>query len=202
MSKIAVVDIVILLAIVGGSLNGLRVGALRQLGNLLIFYMSLILTTRFYRLLLPTAKRLLVGAPSAIMEGVLFGIILILIFALLGLLLLGVALKRNPERGKKRVNWRRLEKLPGQSLAGTMNHLLGLVLGFVTISLWIGIGLILYRFVIGSSWLDWEKYRVTLQADYAKSVLLDVFNNFLPVVVGTLEPWFPNGLPSLFLSTR
>ena len=202
MSKIAVLDIMIVLLIVGGSLNGLRVGALRQLGNLLVFYMSLILTTRFYRLLLPTAKRLLAGAPSAIMEGVLFSLLLVLVYALLGILLLGIALKRKPDRGKKRVNWKRLDRLPGQSLASTLNHLAGLVLGFVTISLWIGIGLLVYRFVIGSSWLDWEKYRIALQADYAKSVLLGVFSSFLPVVIGTLEPWFPNGLPTLFLFTR
>ena len=199
MSRIAVLDVMIILLLVGGSLNGLRIGALRQLGSLLIFYMSLILTTRFYRLLLPPVRRLLAGAPSAIMEGVLFGLLLILVFALLGLLLFGVALKRKPERGKKRVDWRHLDKLPGQSLASTLNHLAGLALGFVTISLWIGVGLIIYRFVIGSSWLDWEKYRLALHADYAKSVLLGVFNSFLPVVIGVIEPWFPNGLPTLFL---
>lgn len=68
MPGIAVLDVFIVIAIAGGSLNGLRIGAGRQLISLLIFYMSMVLTTRFYRLLLPYVNQLLSGAPTAIVE--------------------------------------------------------------------------------------------------------------------------------------
>ena len=201
MGRIALLDVLIVLSIIAGSLNGLRIGAVRQLGSLIVFYMSLILTARFYRLLLPPARRLLAGAPSAMMEGALFTLLLLLIYAILALLIFGLGFQQKPRRGKNRVDWRRMDYLRGQSLASVLNHLGGLVLGFVTISFWIGVGLIVYRFLISSSWLDWDKYRVALEADYQKSVLLSVFRTFLPYFVDTLRPWFPSGLPNLFLLT-
>lgn len=90
MGKIAILDIVMLIALVAGSLNGLRVGALRQLASLVTLYLSVILTTRFYTLLLRPVKRLLVGAPSSMVEGVLFFVLLIIMFAILSVLFLAM----------------------------------------------------------------------------------------------------------------
>jgi uncharacterized membrane protein required for colicin V production len=199
MAKVALLDIAIVVLIVGGSLNGLRIGAIRQLGSLLIFYVSLVLSTRFYHLLLPSAQRLLVGAPGVILESILFLILLVLIYAILGLLILDVALERKPNRAQNRIDWRHLERANGQSFAGVLNHLAGLALGFVTIGFWIGALLIIYNFLISASWLDWENYRLALEADYQKSVLVPVFQNLLPYLIDTLRPWFPAGLPTIFL---
>ena len=192
-------DVVIVLLIVIGTLNGLRIGALRQLGNLLFFYISVILSTRFYYMLLPNAKRLLAGAPVIMVETFLFSMILVIVYALLGIALFGYALSRRPDRQRKHTNWRDFGfRHDGESVANTLNHLGGLVIGFLTISAWIGVGLIIYRFLLDSSWLDWDHYRRALLRGYHSSVLVPVFNVFLPYVVESIAPWFPDGLPSIF----
>jgi hypothetical protein len=195
-------DVVIVLLIVAGTLNGLRIGAVRQLGNLLFFYISVILSTRFYHMLLPHAKRLLAGAPMIMVETFLFTIILVIVYALLGIALLGYALSRRPERQRRHRNWRDISFHGGESLAKTLNHLAGLAIGFLTISAWIGVGLLVYRFLLGSSWLDWDHYRRGLLRGYRSSVLVPVFKVFLPYVVDSIEPWFPGGLPSIFWLRR
>ncbi len=201
MQGITGLDIVIVLLIVGGSLNGLRIGAVRQLASLVVFYLSVILTTRFYRLLLPSARKLLAGAPTAVLEAVIFTVILLVVYALLSLLIINMTTMRNPERGTRRTNWRNPQAKPGESLAGTLNHLSGIPLGFLTVAVWIGIGLLVYRFMLSSSWLDWDDYRQKLAAGYQGSALVPVFRAFLPYVLKTLAPWFPRGLPSIFLTS-
>ena len=200
MGKIAILDIMMLVALVAGSLNGLRVGALRQLASLVTLYLSVILTTRFYQLLLWPVKRLLGGAPSSIVEGVLFVVLLIITFALWACSFSWSSSLIGNGEGENKINWRDPNHVPGQALAKTLNHLSGLALGFVTASLWIGVGVMIYRFIISTSWLNWESYRTALSTDYGKSVLLNVFKTFLPYVVGTIEPWFPAGLPTIFLT--
>ena len=200
MQNITGLDIVMVLLIVGGSLNGLRIGAVRQLAGLLVFYLSVILTTRFYRLLLPSARSLLLGAPTAVLEAVIFTLILLVVYAILSVLIINMTTMRHADRGQKRFNWRNpVQKSPGESLAGTLNHLAGIPLGFFTVAMWIGVGLLVYRFMISSSWLDWEDYRQKLAAGYQGSMLVPIFRTFLPYALKALEPWFPSGLPSIFL---
>lgn len=198
MPSIAVLDVFIVLAIAGGSLNGLRIGAGRQVISLIILYMSTVLTTRFYRLLLPYIKRLLSDAPAAIVESVVFLVILLLVFGLLSLLILGFALGQQKERRGTGYNWKRPMDTTGQSLAGTLNHLGGIAVGFVTVCVWIGIGLLIYNFIINSAWAEWENYRRRLLQDYQVSTLVPVFRVFLPYVLRTIEPWLPGGLPAMF----
>jgi len=201
MQNITGLDIVMVLLIVGGSLNGLRIGAVRQVAGLVVFYLSVILTTRFYRLLLPSARNLLVGAPTAVLEAVIFVLILLVVYALLSVLLISMTTMRHPERGsKKQGRWHSSALTSsGESVAGTLNHLAGIPLGFFTAALWIGVGVLVYRFMISSNWLDWEDYRQKLAAGYQGSMLVPIFRSFLPYALKALEPWFPSGLPSIFL---
>jgi hypothetical protein len=198
MSGIAMLDVFIVLAIAGGSLNGLRIGAGRQLISLLILYMSTILTTRFYRLLLPYANRLLSNAPAAIVESVLFMVILLLVFGILSVLILDFAMGQQKERRRTGYNWRRPLDTTGQSLVSTLNHLAGIAVGFVSVCVWISIGLLVYNFLINSPWADWEVHRRRLLGDYQLSSLVPVFRVFLPYVLRTIEPWLPGGLPAMF----
>ena len=198
MPGIAVLDVFIVIAIAGGSLNGLRIGAGRQLISLLIFYMSMVLTTRFYRLLLPYVNQLLSGAPTAIVESLLFTIILLLVFAILSLLILGFAMGQQKERRGTGYNWKRPMDTTGQSLVSTLDHLGGIAVGFVTVCVWIGIGLLIYNFLVNSAWADWESQRRVLLKDYHTSALVPVFRIFLPYVLRTIEPWLPGGLPVMF----
>jgi len=197
MQGITMLDVLIVLLIVAGTLNGLRIGAARQLVSLVIFYISMILTTRFYRLLLPYVNELLVGAPSAIVEAVLFVVVLLLLYLLLSILILGLAVTQRRRRGRG-YDWRRAEHTAGQSLASTLDHLGGIAIGFLTVGLWIGIGLLVYGFLLGSSWVEWEAHRHRLLQDYQAAILVPVFQNFLPYVLKTIEPWLPQGLPMMF----
>ena len=197
MQGIAMLDVLIVLLVVAGTLNGLRIGALRQLVSLVIFYVSMILGTRFYRLLLPYVNEILVGAPSAIVEAVVFVVVLLLLYLLLSILILGMTLTQRRRRGRG-YDWRRAEHTAGQSLASTLDHLGGIAVGFLAVGLWLGIGLLVYGFLLGSSWVEWEAYRHRLLRDYQMSVLLPVFRNFLPYVLKMVEPWLPQGLPVMF----
>mgnify|MGYP001037247234 CR=1 FL=1 len=198
MPSIAMLDILIVLLIVAGTLNGLRIGAVRQLASLIILYISMILSTRFYRLLLPYVNRLLEGASSVIVEAVVFAVVLLLLFILLSILILGMVMTQRRRRRGRGYNWRVREDTTAQSLASALNHLGGIAVGFVTIGLWIGIGLLVYRFLLGSSWIEWEAHRQRLARDYEASILVRVFMNFLPYVLRTVEPWLPGGLPVMF----
>lgn len=199
MKGLVILDVILVLFIVGGSLNGLRIGALRQLASLVTFYISIILTTRFYRSLLPHVERLLSGAPGAVLDGVLFSIILLLLYAVLSIIFFGVVWTNRPFRARRGFNWRKPPDLTGQSVVSIVNHLGGLVIGFVTICCWIAIGLLVLNFMLGSFWFEWEDYRRRLAIQYDLSSLVPVFRRFLPYVIRTINPWFPEGLPTLFL---
>lgn len=86
----------------------------------------------------------------------------------------------------------------GQSLVSTLDHLGGIAVGFVTVCLWIGIGLLIYNFMINSPWVEWETHRRRLLRDYQVSALVPVFRVFLPYALRALEPWLPGGLPAMF----
>lgn len=198
MPGIAVLDVVMVLALVGGTLNGLRVGALQQVASLVILYVSVVITTRFYRFVLPFANRLMAGAPTAIVEAAVFTAFLVILYLILSILILDLALSRQRERRGTGYNWRHMDYQTGQSLGSVLNHLGGLAIGFVITAVWIGIGLLIYRFVLSGNWVQWEDWRHRLLRDYQASILVPAFQAVLPLVLKTIEPWLPGGLPGMF----
>ena len=126
-------------------------------------------------------------------------VMLLLIFASLSLLILGFALSKQKERRGTGYNWKRPRDTTGQSLVGTLNHLGGIAVGFVTVCVWIGIGLLIYNFVSSSAWVGMGRPTgERLLHDYQVSTLVPVFRVFLPYVLRTIEPWLPGGLPAMF----
>lgn len=197
-SNLAVLDIVLVVAMAVGSLDGLRIGALRQFVSLGILYVSVVFTTRFYQYLVARVARFLPGAPMSLLEGVLFGIVLLFTYGILSVLILSAAggMRRFRHGG---YDWRRPQEPVEQSVLGTVNHVAGIVVGFGMACLWLGLGIYVYRFMLESSWLDWEDYRYLLRNDYLRSTLAPVFLRFLPYALRTIEPWFPEGLPGIFM---
>jgi len=187
MPGIAVLDVVMVLALVGGTLNGLRIGALQQVASLVILYVSVVITTRFYRHLLPFANRLLAGAPTAIVEAAVFTAFLVILYLILSILILDLALSRQRERRGTGYNWRHMDFQTGQSLGSVLHPLGG-----------IGIGLLIYRFVLSGNWVQWEDWRHRLLRDYQASILVPAFQIVLPMALKTIEPWLPGGLPGMF----
>lgn len=197
MQTITVLDVGIVLALAFGTLNGLRKGAAHQLGSLFFMYVSVILSTRFYHMLLPHALRLLAGAPTVVLKTFLYCLLLMIIYALFGIVLYGVVLNRRPDRRIAKISWKNVRRDATESLGGTLNHLGGLMLGFVTATAWISIGLLILGFFLNYSWLDWDHYRRGLSGTYKTSILVPVFKTFLPYLVGVIEPWFPGGIPAI-----
>ncbi|HSJ57996.1 MAG TPA: CvpA family protein [Anaerolineae bacterium] len=175
-------DVVIILALAAGLVYGFVRGLVRMVLSLLVLYIAAVLALTFhvglgnwiyYAFLLP--RQISLGAA--------FLFILILASAIINFIL---------SRTYKET------ELPG---VRQIDQLGGLIVGFVLTSFWIGFAILVLGFFLNAS-IQAGETPSGLILFFRRSTMVSMFYRFVPVVLATLRPWMPRGLPPEIFTTR
>jgi uncharacterized membrane protein required for colicin V production len=83
-----------------------------------------------------------------------------------------------------------------------IDQLGGMILGFILICTWIGLVIVALAFVLGATDTAIGSVRDNMLMYFETSFLIPIFYRFLPIVVATLTPWMPKGLPPEIFALR
>ncbi len=169
-------DVLIVLALLGGAALGFVRGLIRMALSLLILYVAAVLAVTFH-VRLGTLISYMSGLRLTISQGI--GFLLILIVTSVALNFLRHRTYRDTE-------------LPGLR---QIDQLGGMVIGFFLTSIWIGFGILVVAFVLGTPVAGDDGFRLNMISYFQGSNLIPIFYKFLPVALATLRPWMPRGLP-------
>jgi uncharacterized membrane protein required for colicin V production len=174
------IDIIIVFALLGGVALGFIRGLIRMALNLLVLYAATVLAMALY---IPFGRFIgtIFGLPEAVNEAIAF---------LLILLATTIAINFVLHRTYKDT------ELPG---IRQIDQLGGMVIGFFLTCIWIGLGIAVLSFLLDSLDTGTSVLRTNLIYFLRTSVLMPIFNAFLPIAFATLKPWMPKGqLPEIF----
>lgn len=153
--------------------------------NLLVLYIAIVLAMTFYVELGYRFALIFSGAlAQSVTEIIAFVVILVVMVAILTFVV-GRTFKNT--------------ELPG---VRQIDQLGGMVIGFVLICTWIGLAIIAIGFVLSATDVGESSLRTNMLHFYSSSFLIPIFYKLLPVVLFTLRPWMPKGLPPDVFSQR
>jgi uncharacterized membrane protein required for colicin V production len=156
-------------------------GLLRQVIGLAALYIGAILGMQYYGLLSEWVRALTFQpTTNRFLNALCFLVILILVASV--------------------INWlaydayrsTRLQILP------LIDQLGGVILALVTMLILIALLLPVVAFATVETWPWGEPARVFIDTGLKSSRLITIFNDFKPLLLTTLLPWLPAGLPALF----
>lgn len=173
-------DIFILFALFFGLAIGYMQGFVRQLIGLGALYIGAILGAQYYRYVADWIQQVFPNAPARLVNGLGFFLILIVVTSIL--------------------NWLAFDAYgSGTSRRFPMaDHLGGSVLGLVTVFIVITMLIPIASFATGEIWPYADDSRYVLMYGLQTSQLVDFFDIVKPLLLSSLTPWLPGGLPSIF----
>ncbi len=173
-------DIVILLLLIVGLAIGYAQGLVRQVIGLAALYIGAILGAQYYTVVAGWVHALFPGPSSRAVNAFGFFVILIAVVSLL--------------------NWLAFDAYHATklNLFPLIDHMGGSILGLITTVIIISFCVPILTFATGEPWPWSEAARYNLITGLQSSRFLVVFQLFTPGLLGTLAPWLPNGLPSIF----
>jgi uncharacterized membrane protein required for colicin V production len=178
-------DILIVFALLAGIAWGFVRGLVRMALNLAILYIATVLAMTFY----PTVGRWLkMIAGSNLGKSITEVIAFVLILALTTAILHFIVSRTYKDT-----------ELPG---VRQIDQLGGMLIGFVVISTWIGLTIVALAFILSATDTAISGLRDNLLMYFHNSRLIPIFYRFLPIVLATLRPWMPKGLPPDIFSFR
>ncbi len=161
-------------------LIGYTQGLLRQLIGLAALYVAAILGAQYHVLLGGGFRMLLTNVPSRLVNGLAFFTIVIFVTVLVTALALDAYHSLRP------------------SLPAVIDHLGGGVVSLLTVVLAITLFLPVLSFTALEMWPTMEPARQFVNSGLNASKLLAIFVSLKPLLLSTLSPWLPGGLPSIF----
>ena len=171
-------DVLIVFILLGGIALGFIRGLVRMVLSLLVLYIAMVLAMTFY---VPTGRWVnFITAgylPKNTTEALAFVIIVVLTTMILNFVLY---------RTYKDT------ELPG---IRQIDQLGGMIVGFILICTWIGLGIVALGFVLSATDVAGSGLRENMVRYFQTSNLIPIFYKFLPIVLATLRPWMPKGLP-------
>lgn len=176
------VDFVIIIMLLAGMALGFAQGLVRQLIGLVALYIGLVLATQFFRPLSQTAANVMTIAPNTLSNAAAFFVIL---FAAMSV-----------------VNYFGMDAYKSTKirLIPFLDQITGIFLG--VFSMWIIVSVAVNVLVFAANTQIWpgnsETFRLLLRSGLEQSRLGEVTSTTLPMIVSTLRPWLPSGLPALF----
>ena len=178
-------DALIAFALLGGIVLGFLQGLVRMALGLLVLYIATVLAMTFYAQGGRLIAYLSSGALPRPMNEALAFVFILLLFSLVVNFILSRTYKDTALPGLQQVD-----------------QLGGMVLGFVLVSVWIGLAIVALAFVLTTTSGAPSGFRQTLTYYFMNSTLIPIFYRFLPLVYATLRPWMPKGLSPDILSQR
>jgi uncharacterized membrane protein required for colicin V production len=178
-------DVFIALALLAGIALGFIRGLVRMALSLLILYIATVLAMTFYSAIGGWFRHISGGIlAKSTAEVIAFGLVLLLTTAIITFVL--------------RRTYKDTE-LPG---VRQIDQLGGMIVGFVLTCTWIGLALVAIGFVLNATDTTTSSLRDNILAYYHGSALIRVFQDVLPIILVTLRPWMPKGLPPDIFSRR
>jgi uncharacterized membrane protein required for colicin V production len=174
-------DYLLILLMVLGLTIGYVQGLLRQVVNLAAMYLGAILAAQYFHLLGTFLKAQLVTTPGTLLNAVSFFIIMFAVTVLLNFLTFDAY------------------KNTKLTLFPVLDHLGGMLLGFVATWILITLAINVLTFATSAqSWSSAEEVRQVLKNGILGSVIAAATGTTLPTILGTIKPWLPAGLPTIF----
>ena len=177
------VDLALLVFMLGGLIVGFARGLLWEFVGLASLYIGAVIASQYYFYISDFLSRLAGGGPAAkLLTAMSFLFLLFLVSLLVSWLVMDAF---------------RLTKL---KLYPSLDHLGGTVLGLVSVVALIILLTPVFIFAISEPWTGgWpEGIRSFLATQFQHSYLVPIFNELKPIMLESLKPWLPTGLPSLF----
>nr|MBN1658490.1 CvpA family protein [Anaerolineae bacterium] len=175
-------DVIIILALMVGLVLGFVKGLVRMVLSLLVLYVAAVLALTFHNTL-GNWIFYLFGLPRRLCLGGAFLIILVLAYVIINFVL---------SRTYKET------ELPG---IRHLDQLGGLLVGFFVTSVWIGLGVLVLGFFLGAS-IQAGEAPGNVVAYFQRSNMVGMFYRLVPIVLATLRPWMPKGLPPEIFTIR
>lgn len=174
-------DFVIIVCLLAGMAIGYSQGLIRQMIGFAVLYVALVLATQFFRVLSQTVAGLLQVAPNTLFNMVAFFTLFLLASGVINFF---------AQDAYKSTRIR---------LAPFLDHTTGMVLGVLSMWLFLSVSVSVMVFATGTqTWLQGEGFRQVLGNGLDNSRLAKLTESTLPIVIMTIQPWLPNGLPALF----
>ncbi len=172
-------DVVLLLLLGLGLLSGYMQGLLRQIITLAALYLGAVVGAQYYYALANPLKSLMATTPPLLINSISFFIILLAVVAILVFLA--------HDASKLTI-----------ALHPAVDHLGGMILGLVTVWIFITIGVNVLQVATQIEWPQAENLRQLVDAGVSNSFLAQETTLTLPTLLATIRPWLPIGLPSIF----
>lgn len=181
MSSFNWLDLILIFMLLVGMAIGYAQGLVRQLIGLAAVYIALVIATQFFVSLTQLVTSVTLSQPNTLSNALSFFAIALLTLFVLNLL------------GQDA--YRQLKfKLPA-----LLDHLAGIFLGVA--SMWIILTVVVNVLTFAANTQAWgnaEGYRVILNNGLTYSRIAEVTASTLPMIVATIRPWLPGGLPAIF----
>ncbi|MBN1935156.1 MAG: CvpA family protein [Anaerolineae bacterium] len=180
---ITLLDVLILLALVGGAAWGFYRGLFRQAATTLVIYISTVVSTLTYRGL----SKLISGAakPASATTDMLSFIIVMAVFNIALAIMVNDLLKDfEPKK------------------LGMWVNLGGIVFGILNAVIWSAVLLIIVRYAVGGGqWIGYEGVQQALRRQLSTSVMATIFRPLMQVIIAAIRPWlFGRSLPPLLMT--
>jgi uncharacterized membrane protein required for colicin V production len=176
-------DVLIVFALVGGSALGFVRGLMRMALSLVVLYVAAVLAMTFY-VGLGRYLTYMFGLSQAVAQSLAFVLILFLTTTLITFIL------RRTYRDTALPGLRQVDQLGG------------MVVGFFVSVIWIGFAILALAFVLAAPVSEEGGLHLSLLGYFNRSNLIPIFYAVLPIILATLRPWMPKGLPPEIFSLR
>ncbi len=176
-------DVLIVFALLAGVVLGFARGLVRMALSLVVLYLAAVVAITLYA---PLGRwvRTVAQTPVFLSQGLSFLFILILLSAAVNFVL--------------RRTYKDTE-LPG---VRQVDQLGGMVVGFFLGVVWIGFCILIIAFFLRTTPGHDTSFQQTVTDYFRRSALIPIFYRVLPVLMASLRPWMPKGLPPEILTFR
>jgi len=173
-------DFILVFLVLVGVIVGYVQGLLRQLTGLVALYVGLVAASYFQGAVERWIDFFVPKMADVGQESLAFLGILAVVYATL--------------------HWLGQQAFPETRLAslGVLDQLGGMVIGFLVVGVQIGVGVLIFRFVSGVSWIRGDTVRLAFAQAIEASPLVPAFQTHLTFVARIILPWLPAGLPTFF----
>ncbi len=181
MSAFNWMDFILIFMLLLGMAIGYAQGLIRQVIGLMAVYVALVIATQFFVPLTQAFASVTLNPPNTLTNALSFFTIMLLVMFVLNLI------------GQDAYRQLKFKLFP------LLDHLGGMLLGVA--SMWILLTVIVnvFTFAINTqAWGNAEGYRLILNDGITHSRIAEVTSSTLPMIVSTIRPWLPRGLPALF----
>lgn len=175
-------DTAIIILLLTGMVIGFRQGLIRQLIGFAALYAALVLATEFFRGVSQVAGDALNTAPNTLTNAAAFFLVLFVAMGIINFF------------GQDAYKSTKIHLVP------FLDQITGLVLGVV--SMWIILSIAMNVIMFAVNTQAWpgtaEIARNILKDGIEESRISPIASSTLPMIVSTIRPWLPGGLPAIF----